>query len=134
MQVIARKDVAASVGDAGDGKWQMADGKRQRDHAGAADQELDVGLFEPAFGFAGLEFEAGDGFDGVAGGQDFGVLGIEFLGKVHGAGEGAAGFFVETGTDGFDGVGQEGIKRQVGVEDGEAGFDCTELGEHGAAG
>ena len=30
--------------------------------------------------------------------------------------------------------GEEGVVGGVGVEDGEAGFDCTELSEHGKRG
>jgi hypothetical protein len=81
----------------------------ERDDAGAADEELDIGLLKPAFGFGGFEFEFGDGFDGVAGGEDFGAVAVELLGEVHGAGEGAVGFSVEAGGDGFDRVGEEGV-------------------------
>jgi hypothetical protein len=52
---------------------------------------LDAGLFEPAFGFGGFEFEFGDGFDRVTGGDYLGVV-AEFEGSVDGAGEGAVEF------------------------------------------
>jgi hypothetical protein len=42
-----------------------------------ADQVLDVGLFEPAYGLGGFQLETGDGLDGVAGDEDFGVGGRE---------------------------------------------------------
>ena len=76
-------------------------------------------------------FEFRDGFDGVAAGKHFRAGTIEFLGEVFGAGEGAVGFFVEAGADGFDGVGEEGVVLGVGVGDGEAGFDGGEGGEYG---
>jgi len=66
-------------------------------------------LFEPGGGFVGFEFEFGDGLDGVAGWDDFGVLGRELERGVDSAGQGAVCFFIETGTDGFDGVGEQGV-------------------------
>ena len=48
------------------------------------------------------------------------------MGGGGGAGEGAVGFFVEAGGNGFDGVRQEIVV--IGDEEGEAGFDGGELG------
>jgi hypothetical protein len=86
--------------------------------AGVADQVLDIGLFEPAFGFAGFQLEFGDRLDGVAGDQEFGIGGVELVGGVFGAGEGAVGFAVETGTNGGDGAGEQGVVRGVGGREG----------------
>ena len=86
---------------------------------------MDAGLLGPAVGFVGFEFEFGDGFDGVARWQDFGVGGVELVSVGGGAGEGAVGFFVEAAGNGFDGVGQEIVV--VSDEKGEAGFDGGEL-------
>ena len=79
-------------------------------------------MFDPAFGFGGFEFEFGDGFNGVTGRKDFGFVGVEFECDVFGAGEGAVGFFVETGRDGVDGVCEDRIELDVEFVDGEAGF------------
>lgn len=75
---------------------------------------LGAWLLLPAIGFIGFQLEFSDRFDGVAGGEDFGVGGVEFLGEVFGAGEGAAGFFVEAGRDGANGAGEEGVVGGVG--------------------
>ena len=80
----------------------------------------------PAFRLGGFGFPFGDGFDGVAAWGEFGVGGVELVGEIFGAGEGAVGFFVEAGADGFDGGGEDGVGGGVG--DGEAGFDCGEGG------
>ena len=77
-------------------EW-IVEGGGESDDAAAADEVVDAGLFDPAFGFGGFEFELGDGFDGVTWRTDFGVGGIELEGGVDGAGEGAVGFLVETG-------------------------------------
>ncbi len=53
----------------------------------AADEVVRRDLLDPAFGFGGLGFEFRDGLDGIAGGEDLGVLGWEFFGGVDGAGE-----------------------------------------------
>jgi hypothetical protein len=74
--------------------------------AGMAGQVIYVGLFEPAFGFAAFNFEFLDGLDGVAGDEDLGVGGVEFVGGVFGAGEGAVCFPVEAGTYGHDSGGE----------------------------
>ena len=74
-------------------------------------------------GFDEFEFEFGDGFDGVTGDDDFGVVGGEFVGGVFGAGEGAVGFVVEAGGDGFDGGVEEGVVLGVLGGEGEARFD-----------
>ncbi len=74
--------------------------------AGAADEVFDVGLLDPAVGFVLLEFELGDGLDGVARYEDLGVGGIELERGVFGPGQCAIGFFGETGRDSLDGVGQ----------------------------
>ena len=104
----------------------------QGNDAGGADEEFGGwGDFLPAGVFAGFSFEFGDGFDGVTGGQDFGIARIEFLLEVGGASEGAIGFFVEARGDGGDGVGQERIVCGVVGGDGEAGFEGGEEGEHG---
>jgi hypothetical protein len=87
-----------------------------------ADQVLYVGLFEPAFGFGLFKFEFLNGLDGVAGDEDFGVGRVEFVGGVFGAGEGAVGFVVETGTDGGDGARQQYVVRGIGGREGEAEF------------
>jgi hypothetical protein len=87
-----------------------------------ADQVLYVGLFEPAFGLGGFQFEFLDGLDGIAGDEDFGVGGVEFVRGVLGAGEGAVGFVVETGTDGGDGAGEQCVVRGVAGREGEAEF------------
>ena len=89
-----------------------------------ADEVVGGRLFYPACGLGGLGFEFGDGFDGVAGDHELSVGGAEFVGGVFRAGQGAVGFFVEAGADGFDGAGEEGVVGGVGVEDLEAGFDC----------
>ena len=47
------------------------------------------------------------------------VVGGEFVGGVNGAGEGAIAFLVEAGTDGVDGVGEEGVVLDVKFVDGE---------------
>jgi hypothetical protein len=39
---------------------------------------LKVRLFDPAVGFVFFEFEFGEGFDGVAGREGFGVVGVNF--------------------------------------------------------
>ncbi len=91
----------------------------------AADQILHAGLFGPAVGFVGLEFEFGDGFDRVTGWEDFGVGGVKLVGGGGGAGESAVGFFVEASGDGFDGVGEEIIV--IGNHDCEAGLKGGEL-------
>ena len=80
----------------------------------------------PTGGFGGFEFEFGCGFEGVAGGRDFGIDGIEFLLEV----EGAIRFFVEARGDGRDGVGEEGVVGGVLGEDGEAGFEGVEEWQH----
>ena len=100
----------------------MADWRWQRDGAGFADQEIRGGLvFLPAGGFGGFGFEFGDRFDGVADGEDFGVGGVEFLGEVFGAGEGAVGFFVEASGDGFKEGGQDLVVGGVG--EGQTGLN-----------
>jgi hypothetical protein len=73
------------------------------------------GDFLPAGGFGGFGFEFGDGFDGVAGGQDLRAGTAEFLGEGLRAGEGAVGFFVEAGAQGEEGVGEEGVVLGVGL-------------------
>src|SRR5207248_892977 len=128
----AGEDVAAGVSRAGEGGWaKRGEGRIEGDDAVAADEVVDVGLLEPAFGFGGFEFEFGDGFDGVAGDGDFGVVRGEFVSGVFGAGEGAVALLIEGGTDGADGVGEEGVVGDVEIVDGEAGFYGGELGEHG---
>jgi hypothetical protein len=94
----------------------------ERNDAAGADEEGDVGLFEPAFGFGLFEFEFLDGLDGVAGDEEFGVVWIKLVGGVYGAGEGAICFAVETGTYGGDGGGEEDVVRSVGGWEGEAEF------------
>jgi len=64
-------------------------------------------LFNPAFGFGGFEFESCNHLQGEAGRDDFGFVAREFLGGVHGSGEGAVGEFVEAGADSFDRVCEE---------------------------
>jgi hypothetical protein len=96
--------------------------------AAGANEKLDSGLLEPAFGLAGLELELGDRFDGVAGNGDVAVPGGKLEGGVDGAGEGAAGFEIEPGADGLDGAGEEGVVLDVGFGDLEAGFEGEELG------
>ena len=68
--------------------------RREADCAGLADGIVDAGLFEPAFGFGGFEFEPGDGLDGVAAGEDGEVFGVKVLVDGVCAGEGAVGFFM----------------------------------------
>ena len=80
---------------------------------------MDAGLLGPAVGFVGFEFEFGDRLDGVTAGQDFGVGGIELVGG-GGAGEGAVGFFIEAGGNGFDGVGEEVVV--IGDGEGQSGL------------
>jgi len=80
-------------------------------------------VFDPASGFGGLEFELGDGLDGVAAGEDGEVFGVELLAEGLRAGERTVRFFVETGGDGFDGGRQDGVVGGVGLGDGEAVFD-----------
>jgi hypothetical protein len=72
-----------------------------------------------------------DGFDGVTGWDDFGFAGVEFVGGVRGAGEGAVGFAIEAGREGGEGGGEKIVEFDVEVEDGEAGFEGGEGGEHG---
>src|SRR6516162_9052424 len=86
-----------------------AQGHGQGDDAIAADDVVDVGLDGPAGGLGGFEFEAGDGFDGVAVDGDFDFVGAEFLGEVDGSGEGAVAFAVEAGGEGGDGGGEDGV-------------------------
>ena len=83
-------------------------------------------MFDPAFGFAGFEFEFGDGFDGVNGREDFGVGGMEFVGDVCGASQGAAGVFVESRGEGGESSGQEVVVLDVEIGNGEAGFQICE--------
>ena len=128
---IAGENVAAGVRRSRDGRWERGDGGREGNDAASADEVLDAGLLEPAFGFGEFEFKFGDGFDGVAGEENFGVAGLELLGGGGGAGEGAVTFVVEADGDGLDGAGEEGVVRRVGVEDLEAGFEGGELGEQG---
>ena len=45
--------------------------------------------------------------------------------------EGTVGFLVETGGDGFEGGGEEGVVISVLGEEGEAGFDGGQCCEHG---
>ncbi len=87
--------------------------------------------FLPAGGFGGLGLEPGYGFDWVAGRDDLGGVGVEFVSSVFGAGEGAIGFFIEAGGDGFDGAGEELVVLRVAGQNGEPGFDGGELREHG---
>jgi hypothetical protein len=126
------EEVARGVVDAGIGRgdWRKVKGERngEGDDAGLADEVIGGGLFEPAFAFGGFEFEFGDGFDGVAGGQDFGYVGVELLLEVNRAGKGAAGFLVEARGNGFDGAKQERVVGRVERVEGEAGFDGRELG------
>ena len=86
---------------------------------------MDPGLLGPAVGFVGFEFESGDGFDGVTDWQDFGVGGIKLVSDGGGAGEGAVGFLVEAGGNGFDGAGEEIVV--IGDDQSQAGFDGGEL-------
>jgi len=87
------------------------------DDGGTADEVIDVGLFDPAFGFGGFGFEFGDGFDGVAGRDDFGFGGVEFECGIGGACEGAIGFAIETGGDGGEGAGEQVVEvDEEGVE------------------
>ena len=89
---------------------------------------MHAGLLGPAVGFVGFEFEFGDGFNRITGWEDFGVGGVELVGGGGRAGEGAVGFFVEAGRNGFDGVGEEIVV--IGDKEGEAGLNGGELGEH----
>jgi len=57
-------------------------------------------LFEPAVGFVGLGFEFCDRFNWETGGGYFGFVGGELVGEGCCPGQGAAGFFIETGADG----------------------------------
>lgn len=102
----------------------------ERDDAGAADEEVDAGLLDPAVNFRELRFECGDGFDGVAGDRDFGIVGAEFVGCICGTRKGAIRFFVEARADGVDRIGEKGVELDVEVVDGETGFDGGELGQH----
>src|SRR5439155_25984016 len=96
---VAGQDVSAGVGDGSDGKaegrWLRAKGLCERDDAAVADDVLDIGLFDPAIGFAGFQLEFGYGFDGVDGRDDLGVFGGELVCSRYGAGEGAIALFVE---------------------------------------
>ena len=83
-------------------------------------------MFDPAVGFVFFEFEFGDGFDWVTGDGDFEIGGVEFVECAGCSGEGAVAFVVETGADGSEGVGEDGIV--VGYSDGETGFEGGELG------
>jgi hypothetical protein len=100
----------------------------ERNDAAGADEEGDVGLLEPAFGFGLFEFEFLDGLDGVAGDEEFGVVWIEFVGGVYGAGEGAICFAVETSGHSADGAGEKHVVRGVGGGEGQASFYGGELG------
>jgi len=86
----------------------------QGDDAAVADEVVGTGLFDPT----------------LATGTNLGGGGIEFEGGVDGAGEGAVGFVVEAGGEGFEDGGEEVVVLGVGVGDGEAGFEGGEGDEH----
>jgi len=65
----AGHDVTAGVGDASDGR--VAD----RVDAVVAKQVNDAGLLDPAVGFVFFQLKLGDGFEGVSGKPDFGLVG-----------------------------------------------------------
>jgi hypothetical protein len=67
---------------------------------------------------------------GVAGNEDFGVGGVELVGGVFGAGEGAVALVVEAGADGFDRAREDSVVRGFGVGDGKAEFDGGEGRQH----
>ena len=94
--------------------------------AGFSDEVIDVCLLGPAVGFVFFEFEFGDGFDRVIRNGDFDIGVVELVKCADCAGEGAVAFVVETGADGGEGVGEDGIV--VGYRDGEASFECGKLG------
>ena len=73
-----------------------------------------------------------DGIDHKRAGEICNVILEGFLLEIDGAGQGAVGEFVELGAQGGQGGGEEGI--EGGVGEGEAGFHCGELGEHGKEG
>jgi hypothetical protein len=105
---------------------------KDRENAGAADEEVYAGLDDPAFGFGGFEFEAGEGFEWITGEADFGIVGFEFLGEVDGACEDAVGFVVEAKGDRIDGVDEDVVVLEVEGVYGETSFDGGELSEHGS--
>ena len=49
-----------------------------------ADEVVHILDLEPAIGFGGFEFEAGDALERMAGQGDYSVVGVEFLGEVDG--------------------------------------------------
>ena len=119
----AGQDVTSGILNPGsaEGGVRSAEWGTERDDALTPNQIFDAGLLGPAVGFVGFEFEFGDGFNGITGRKDFGVVGIKLVGCGGGSREGAVGFFVEAGGNGFDGVGEEIVV--IGDGEGEAGFD-----------
>jgi len=108
----------------------MAKRGRQGNDARTTNEEVNAGLFEPAFGFGGFGFEFGDGFDWVTGDADFHIHSAEFECYVHCARKSAIGFFVKTRTDGSDCIGEKDVVFDVEVVEPETGFDCGELAKH----
>ena len=102
----------------------------QRNDAGAADEEVDVGLEDPAIGFVFLQVKGRDGFDGETRDEDFSGVGGELFSDADGTFERAVGFAFETSGRELNEVRQERVIG--GIRDAEAIFNGGELGEEHA--
>ena len=103
---------------------------RQGNDACFADEILDIVNVDPIFGFAGFELKARDRPKRIVGGEDFGLVGVEFFGGF-GAAKDAIAFVVEEGRDGRNEGCQHVIVAGVNRGDFEASFDGGQGCEHG---